>query len=196
MARHFRRRQTLGMASEQHSDTKVHTIGPGTALIPEHIVRDTEVGPRDPDASVDTIQLGRGSSEECNIGDVCKYINLFIQGAPRIQSGLQATGWIEYAFVIAKAGFPLLTKTNIGTRTLGDLATTYYRDQCVWTGNLPIGNLQANSVALMIKVPRKFQKLEWGYQWKLLLIARTSDATETGTGTFRVLTSAIYRNYH
>ncbi len=75
----YRKRAVLKFkAHEKHSGTKVHTIGPGTVATAFQIIRDTEVGDRDPSGGNDTIQLGRSFDEECNIGDSCKYVNIHI----------------------------------------------------------------------------------------------------------------------
>ncbi len=186
-------------ASEQHSGTKVHTIGPGTVITPEHLIRDSEVGARDPAGANDTIQLGRGFGEECNIGDWCKYVNIFIQVAARnIFDPILPThtGWLEYAFCCIKADTAPPTGVNLGTSTLGDVCTKYLRHDCLMTGFVPVGALQPNGVALHIKIPKAKVKLTVGDEWILFLSARTASATETATDTFRVITSFIYRNYH
>jgi len=183
------------MVSEQHSDTKVHTIGPGTVIIANHIMRDTEAGARSPDGGDTTIQVGRGLGEECNIGDICKYINIFIQAGPR-SDALTNTGWLEWAFVRKRSLDTNPTNTNLGILTLGTVCTNYFRNECIYTGVIPVGRRQPNMVALHIKIPKNFQKLLFGEQLVLFLFFRTVSATETGTADCRVLTSFIYRNYH
>ena len=67
-----------GKAYEKHSDSLVSVIGPGTVVIPTMLVRDSEVGDRDPQGGNDTIQLGRSFAEECNIGDIVKFVNMMV----------------------------------------------------------------------------------------------------------------------
>ncbi len=195
MARHRMVRATRGKSSEQHSDTKVHVIGPGTVLVANHILRDTQVGARDPAGGDDTIQLGRGYGEECNVGDMCKYINIFIEAAGKSTADA-SQGWVEWAFVIKKTSDPNVTNANLGTNTLGDVCTKYFRNECIFTGVVPVGIAQPNAVAIQIKIPKTKAVLRTGDQWILYLYARTSRVTETGTDTFKVYSSCMYRNYH
>ncbi len=187
------------MVSEQHSGTKIHTIGPGTVITAEHLVRDSQVGARDPTGANDTIQQGRGFEEECNIGDLCKFINLFIQVSPRLIQdpiSIGKTGWLEWAFCCIKNDTAPPVNTNLGTQTLGNICTTYLRHDCVYTGAIPVGALQPAVANIHLKIPRAKIKLTVGDEWMLFLHFRTASATETGTADVRVITSFIYRNYH
>jgi len=195
VARHFRKRTTLGKASEQHSDTKVFTIGPATDPVSEFIIRDTQQGARLPDGDTDTIQLGRGNNEECNVGDTCKYLNVFIEVGPRLEQ-ITSTGWVEWALCMHKQSDAPPGNTNLGTNTLGDVCTKYLRNECILTGSIPVGKAQPNYQEIKVKVPKFKQVLRTGDQYILYLHARTVSATETATNTFRVLCSFIYRNYH
>ncbi len=197
--RHFRKRMLAGLVSEQHSGTKVHTIGPGTVITAEHIMRDSQVGARNPTGGNDTIQLGRSFEEECNVGDKCKFINIFIQVAARNIPNPQVAkhlGWMEWAFCCIKNDTAPPVNTNLGTQTLGNVCTTYLRHDCILTGNIPVGVIQANSASINIKIPKAKIKLTVGDEWILFLHGRTASATETATDSYRVITSFIYRNYH
>ncbi len=191
-----RKRRMLQMKTfEKHSDTKVHIIGPGTVGVPFQIVRDTEQGARSPDGNTDTIQLGRGNNEECNQGDIVKYINLIIQSSPRSADAVKG-GWIEWAFCIMKNSDTAPTKTNLGTNTLGDVMIKYLRNQCIMTGVIPIGQYSSSVVNIQIKIPKQWCVLKTGDEWKVFLNGRTANATATETDTWMVLTSFIYKNYH
>ncbi len=185
-----------GKAFEKHSGTLVHVIGPGTVTLPLHLIRDTEVGDRSPSGATDTITLGRSNAEECNVGDTCKYVNLHIQVGPRNLDNLQSQGWLEWAFVCHKSSDPAVVQTNILTQTLGDLATKYFRNDCIFTGNLPISSSGCSSQEIQLKIPKSKQMLRQGDVWQLLIFARTVSTTETGTNTFKVMTSFNYKNYH
>ncbi len=194
--RHFRRSNLKGKSHEKHSDTLVHTIGPGTVAVARHTMRDTEVGDRDPDGGNDTIQLGRGYGEECNVGDTCKYINIHIQVGPRKDNSLESVGWIEWGFCIHKNSDPLPTNTNLGTLTLGNVLTNYFREQCIMTGFIPVGRAQASGAEIKLKIPPKMQTMRTGDVWDLFMFGRTVSITETSTTSFRVMTSCNYINYH
>jgi len=185
----------MGKSREKHSGTKVHIIGPGTVLTPFHIIRDTEVGARDPDGGNDTVTLGRSFAEECNIGDECRYVNIHIQAGPRLDD-VTSSGWIEWGFCIVKNSDPLPTNTNIGTQTLGDILTKYLRNECLFTGNVPVGIRNPNSQEIRIKIPKSRQMLRVGDEWTLFIRGRTVSSTETGTSNFVVLTSFNFINHH
>ncbi len=170
-------------------------MGPASTPVDELIIRDSEVGARDPAGGNDTIQLGRGYEEECNIGDVCKYVNIFIQAGPRAIADA-GTGWCEWAFCTHKSSDPAPANTNLGLQTLGNVCTTYLRNECVMTGNFPIGKAQANSQNIKIKIPKSKQALKVGDEYVLYMHCRTVIATETSSTSFRVIASYIYRNYH
>ncbi len=196
MAR-FRRRQIV-ISQEKHADTKIHTIGPATASVANHIMRDTEVGDRDPAGADDTIQLGRGLGNECNIGDTCKYMNIHIEAGPRNVSATNGVnnGWIEWGFVIHKGTDAEPANTNLGTMTLGNVLTNYFRNQCIYTGAIPVGGAQPTVAEITLKIPKTMQTLRVGDEWTLYLFARTISATETGTTDFRVITSCNFINKH
>lgn len=185
------------MAHEKHADTLVATVGPGSAIT-EHIMRDTEAGLRDPDGSNQTIQSGRGLAEECNIGDTCKYINIHIQCAGRVASDPNAinAGWLEWGFVCHKGVDAQPTISNIGTFTLGNILTNYFREECIYTGAVPIGIAQPAVAEITLKIPQKKQVLRLGDEWALFYHVRTLSSTETGTTTFKVITSCNYINKH
>ncbi len=195
MARRRIRRQLQKMSYEKHSDSLVSVIGPGTVVIPSMLIRDSEVGDRSPDGNTDTIQLGRGNNEECNVGDLCKFINIHIQAGPKADASTSA-GWIEWAFCIMKGSDAEPTKTNLGTNTLGDIMTKYLRNQCIFTGAIPIGFTQPASVTILLKIPKRWIRLVQGDVWRLFFMPRTVSTTETGTNNYHVVTSFNYKNYH
>ncbi len=196
MVRFRKRRQLKGKAYEKHSDTLISVIGPGTTTSTRMIVRDTEQGARTPAGNTDTIQLGRGNNEECNQGDICKFINLTLQAGPRDTADATAIGWIEWAFYLGKEVDPKPTIANKGTNTLGDIVTKYMRNQCLMTGAMPIGQAQCAVTLISLKIPDKWQRLTTGDQWNFVYWARTISSTETATDTFKVIASFNYKNYH
>lgn len=193
---HRARRTLRGKSYEKHSDTLVSVIGPGTATIPVMLVRDTEVGDRDPAGGNDTIQLGRGLGEECNIGDSCKFVTIHIQAGPRLVDDLASMGWLEWGFVCHKNSDTAVAKTNLGTNTLGDILTKYFRNECIMTGNLPLSSSGCSSQEIALKIPKSKIQMRIGDVWEFIFAVRTVSTTETGTNTFKVLTSFNFKNYH
>lgn len=194
----FRRkqRQLLTKAFEKHSDTKVHVIGPGTVGVPFQIIRDTEQGARSADGNTDTIQLGRGNNEECNQGDIVKFVNIIIQTGARDTASQAMIGWTEWAFCLMKESDSDPTKTNLGTNTLGDVCVKYLRNQCLMTGIIPTSLYAASVQNIALKIPKAWQMLKTGDVWKLFLNIRSASSTETSTNNHKVLSSFFYKNYH
>ncbi len=190
-----KRRQLSGKVFEKHSDTKVFKIGPGTVGVPEIIIRDTEQGARSPDGNTDTIQLGRGNNEECNQGDICKYVNLHFQVMPT-SSIDPTTAVVEWAFCKMKNSDTAPTKSNLGTNTLGDVMTKYLRNNCIFTGAIPIGQFQSSIAEIVLKIPKMMTRLVVGDEWKVFLNVRSSVTTDTATDTVLVILSFNYKNYH
>ncbi len=192
---HRRVRRLKGKSYEKHSDTLISVIGPGTSTVSSMLIRDSEVGDRDPAGGTDTIQLGRGNNEECNVGDLCKFINVHLQCGPRSTNDA-SMGWIEWAFCIMKGSDPEPTTTNLGVQTLGDIMTKYLRNGCIFTGSVPLGRSQPSNAEISLKIPEARQRLVQGDVWRLFFSARTTIATETATNTFLVISSFNYKNYH
>lgn len=193
------RKGTLKFKShEKHSDTLVSTIGPATTPFGRLLVRDTEQGARDPAGGTDTIQLGRGNNEECNQGDTCKYVNIHIQVGPRVINATNTihSGWLEWAFCCHKQSDTVPAITNFGVQTLGDICTKYFRNECIYTGNVPVGGSQPASQEITLKIPKNKMVLKTGDNWVLYFGVRTISASETDSNTFRVITSFNYINYH
>ncbi len=194
MPRH-KSRTLLGKAHEKHSDTLISVIGPGTATVSTLLVRDTEQGARDEAGGTDTIQLGRGNNEECNQGDVCKYVNITLAVAPRLSQNI-SIGWIEWAFCLMKNVELNPTVVNKGVQTLGDICTKYLRNNCIFTGTAPVGVGQPLVEHITLKIPKNRTRLNTGDEWKFFFWARTASSTETATDTFKVVSSFNYINYH
>jgi len=185
----------FGKTWEKHSDTLISVIGPGTSTATALLIRDTEQGPRSEAGNTDTIELGRGNNEECNQGDVCKYVNIHFQVGPRTADDANM-GWLEWAFCILKNVDPKPTTANKGTNTLGDICTKYLRNQCIYTGSIPIGKAQTNVQEISLKIPKKWERLTTGDEWKVFYWARTVSSTESSTDMFKVIASFNYKNYH
>lgn len=186
------------MAHEKHADTLISVIGPGTAVIPSHKMRDTESGLRDPAGASSNIQANRTFGEECNIGDTCSYINIHIQAGPRVVTANNTiqTGWIEWGFVCHKGSDPAPLKTNLGTMTLGNVLTNFFREECIYTGAVPVGGSQPAAAEIVLKIPPKKRVLRAGDEWTLFFLPRTVDSVDTATNTFKVITSCNYINKH
>ncbi len=198
--RHFRRRipETQRVRPIQHSDSLTSNVGGATAPA-AMVVLDTETGARTVTGSTQTIQVGMGTNEEVNTGSVVKYVNLFLQVATRPASATtenDANGWLEWAFVMVKETETAVPITNLGTQTLADVCTKMYRNECIYTGAIPVGHQQPNYVEIKIKVPRFKQRIFIGDQWRFVTFFRDTNTTSVETDSQRLIKSFMYKSYN
>lgn len=195
----FRRRRKVRLSTVRQklkqSDTSVATIGPGTTPITRHVIIDTYAGARDTDGGSSTVQSSRTTASTCQIGDIVKYFTCHVQVSPTDTTQNNDNGWLEYAVIHQKEGETDLTNTNLGTRTLGDAATQYYRNECIWTGAIPVGLTMPNSTSIPIKVPKQWQTLKYGDEFALLVHFRSNNSASAATNLVRVILSHNMNSY-
>ncbi len=179
----------------QHSDSL--TLLQGGAKAPDQFeIMQTDVGARTTTGATQNIMSNATTDSTCMVGQIIKFLNLFIQTAPiNTATEEDRTGWLEYALVMVKESETKVPITQLGVTTLGDVCTKMFRNECIWTGNVPIGNAQANSVALHIKVPKSKQKIRVGDLWILYLYFRDVRATSSDLDAVRTIASTIYKAY-
>ncbi len=192
------KRQTLALQSVKHSDTDILTIG--SASIPtEIIILDLEGGARTTDGSTKDIASHFNTASECQVGAIVKYINLFIQAGVRpaqaSAGGNNNLGWIEWALVMCKRTETTMPITNVGVKTIGDIATKMYRNECIYTGLFPISRSNSNAQSISIKVPKFKTKLVDGDEWRLYVYYRDLLSTAVGTDTCRAIVSRNFKSY-
>ncbi len=180
----------------QHGDCKIVNAGGGQ--VPDTFeIMETEGGLRTTDGSTQTIQDSASTGEVCRVGDTIKYVNLFLQVAPRATatSPTESNGWLEWAFVMVKESEVTVPITQTGVLTLGVICNNMFRNECIFTGNIPIGLNQSNSADIKIKVPRFKQKIRLGDEWRLITWFRSWSSTNTDTNNVRVMKSFMYKTY-
>ncbi len=180
----------------QHSGTFVQNVGNGSA--PDQFeIMETEAGLRTTTGAPQTIKDSASTQEVCNIGDIIKYINLFIQICPRPDIGVLANqlGWLEWALVMVKESEADVPITQLGTQTLGNVCTNMFRNECIFTGCIPTGSRQGNYQAIKIKVPKFKQKIRFGDEWRLITSFRSSTSVDVTTDTNRLIKSFMYKSY-
>ncbi len=191
----FRRKSTvrtkMGIA---HAGTLLSNIGAGSVPT-EFEVLETEAGTRSLTGAAQTITDSRTTGEVVNIGDVVKYINLFIQIASRSDADLARQGWLEWAFVCVKESETSLPITNIGLDTLGVCANRMYRNECIYTGNIPVGLAVPNSLDIKIKIPKSKQTIRFGDEWRFYCYYRSNDSADVSTVDMRLVQSFMYKAY-
>lgn len=194
----FRRRIkriTRNKGHSTHSATLISNTGPGSA--PAHMrVIETEGGARTQTGVTQNFAASRDTDEKCNIGDVIKFINLFIQCGPRTGAGSLKTGWLEWAVIIGKEAEVVIPITQLGVQTLGVTAIRMFPQQCLLTGAMPVGEFGPNYQAIQIKLPKKANFLRMGDKLDFVTYFRTVNSVETGVDNVRLIKSFIYQCYY
>ncbi len=191
------KRQTLGKDPIKHSATAIGNIGQGTNVGKFQIVT---VPTRDTAGNVQTIQSESNTSTICQVSDIVKYVNICVGVANRNQTpdpvGVDDQGWLEYALIHTKeAAQEVVPSTNLGTKTLGDICTKMFRGDCLFTGCVPIGTIQAITLDLKFKIPAARAKLKLGSDLSFLTFFRAVESTDVRTDNIRLVQSCIYKCY-
>jgi len=178
-----------------HADTFLANIGAGT--VPQQLeILETEAGTRSLTGGTQTITDSRSTGEVVNIGDVVKYINLFIQIGPRLtESSTDRTGWLEWALIMVKESETDVPITVTGTQTLGVICNHMFRNECIYTGNIPVGAEIPNSANITLKVPKSKQTIRFGDEWRFITSFRSVSSTSTSTTAVRLIKSFMYKAY-
>jgi len=177
-----------------HAGTLIDNIGSGS-IPTEFEVLETEAGTRSLTGASQTITDSRSTAEVLNIGDNVKYINLFIQIASRNITVNANSGWLEWAFVCCKESETSIPITNLGVDTLGVCANRMFRNECIFTGVIPVATAISNSLDIKLKIPRFKQKITFGDEWRFYVFYRSNDSTDTQTDNMRVVLSFMYKAY-
>jgi hypothetical protein len=148
------RRRTIGKEPVKKSRTLLSNIGSGSAPV-ELPIYVTQVGARSSTGGTQTIDDSQNTNNLVNVGNIVKFVNICIQIAPRLGTSLIDQGWLEWAVVVQREQNQDMLITNLGTQTLQDTASKQYRNNCLFTGCLPLANATANSQDLKIKIPPK-----------------------------------------
>ncbi len=183
----------------KHSDTAILTHGP--ASIPtETIILNTDIGARTLTGATQNIRDLETTDSTVMAGSTVKYMNIAIYTAPRpgsISINTDPTiGWLEYALVMVKESEAVVPITLIGSTTLQDICTKMYRNECIWTGCIPISTRVPNCTNLRIKVPRVKQKIKTGDEWRLFIYYRDVATTAVGTDLCRTILSTNFKSYN
>ncbi len=181
----------LGIA---HAGTLLSNIGHGSVPT-EFEVLETEAGTRTLTGASQTITDSRSTAEVVNIGDIVKYINLFIQISSRSSIDEDRQGWLEWAFVCVKESEASIPITNLGVDTLGVCANRMYRNECIYTGNIPCGMAVPNSLDIKIKIPKSKQIIRFGDEWRFYVFWRSNNSADMSTIDMRCVQSFMYKAY-
>ena len=191
-------RRTQGKEPIKKSTTIVNILGQGSAAAAKLQVISVPV--RNLTGFVSTIIDDQDTGRKANVGNVIKYLNLCIQIGPRAnQEGpepdIDNNGWLEYALITQKELEQDMATAQLGTQTLGDVATKQYRGDCIFTGCIPVSAVTANSLDLKIKLPPKIQKLQQGSSINLYCAFRSVNSADLRSDSHKLVMSAIYKLY-
>lgn len=196
MARRRVRKLTMGKQGIQHAGTIVGNTG-GASVPAEQVILKTEAGPRNVTGANQDITAERDTGNKVNVGDLIKYVNLFIQcghrnAAINVDSG---HGWLEWALVCCKETETNVPITTIGVQTLGVICTNMFRNECIFTGAMPIATDQPNYLPISLKIPTTKQFIRIGDEWRFITYFRDMLATSSDTAAVRLIKSFIYKGY-
>ncbi len=197
MPRSRRKRSILlSKVGVKHSGTFLANIGAGSPVA-KLIILKTSGGPRSDDGAPQTIQSAASTDDDCRTGDICKFTNLYIQASPRanIDNNEDRTGWVEWAFILVRENENEVPNTRIGVQTLGDICTNMYRGECIYTGSVPVGNVQPVTAEIKLKIPKNKFKIKLGDEWRFLTYFRAASSTSTSTTAVRLIKSYNHRVY-
>jgi len=179
-----------------HADTKIFNNGAGG--IPDQFeILETEAGSRTVTGVTINITSSRSTGEVVNTGDVVKYVNLFLEVSPRgnVGDAQDRTGWMEWAFVCVKESETDVPITQMGVQTLGVVCNNMFRNECIFSGAMPIGTTQPNYMEMKIKIPRFKQRIHIGDEWRFITSFRSNSSTSVSTTALRVVKSFMYKAY-
>ncbi len=182
----------MGKSGIKHAGTLLANIGP--ASVPTKlIIIESSSGARQ--EAVFELQDNAFSDETCRAGDLIKYVNIHIQIASRLESDEDARGWLEYAAVWKRESEDDISNAELGVLTLGNVATNLYRNDCIWTGFIPVFNNGAHGAELQLKMPKTKQFLKVGEEFVLFVSYRSQSSTALGQNDNRVVLSYNYKAY-
>ncbi len=191
--RRFMKKQTRGKSGIKHAGTLLSNIGPASVSVLKQVIIESSAGQRQ--EAVFELQDNAFSDETCRSGDLVKYVNIHIQCASRNQTLVDTIGWLEYAVVWKREGETDLSTSQLGTLTVGNAATNLFRNDCIWTGEVPIFLNGAHGAELSLKMPKTKQFLKVGEELVLYVYKRSTNSAAVATDDTRVILSYNYKAY-
>ncbi len=186
----------MGKDPIKKSVTKLQNIGAGSTVSELDIII---VPNRSAGGATLTIRDSQNTANTGNVGDIIKYVNICIEAGNRNDTpnpaSSQDNGWLEWAVGFVKENDVSLAVTNLGTKTLGDIANQTLRGNCLLSGCIPVGAIQPITQDIKIKIPKTMIKLQLGSSLKLYTYFRSINSTDVRTDNCRLVTSAIYKLY-
>jgi len=187
----------MGKDPIKQAHSLVSLVGNGSNVT-EFLLYETRTGDRSVDGSAQSTKLGGSTSQVVEISNIIKYINIIIQGAiteagQTMQDDTQ--GWVEWAVTWREQSSQQIPSTNLGTETLGVLASRIFRGNCLMSGQFPVSVNLPNVEKILIKLPKKMVKIKIGDEMILQLHFRSSNSTDLTTDTVKIISSAHFKVY-
>ncbi len=196
VVRHRRMGITRGKLGVQHANTLL--VNSGSGSVPNtFVILDTDAGARTLTGGTIATKGGATTATTVNIGDIVKYVNLFLETGPRTNQGVEQDrlGWLEWAFVCVKESETTVPITDLGIQTLGVVCTNMFRNECIYTGSIPTGSTIPNYAEIKIKIPRSKQYIHIGDEWRFITFFRAVNSAATGVVETRQVKSYMYKSY-
>lgn len=194
MARH-RRRTLTGRRGIKKSHTNVSNTGNGSTPA-NFIILNPSGGARSIDGAEQNIKQESDTAESCFVGDTVKYVNLHLACVGRDTLAVNETqGFLEWAFCCVKETETQVPATQTGVLTLGNICTNMYRQECIFTGCIPVGHRQAVCSDITLKIPPGKQNISLGDEWRFITFFRSALSTSTATTAVRLIKSYNYKTY-
>ena len=193
------RRATRGKTSVKHSHTIIETTGPSAGPT-RFVMAGTGAQTRSADGSPTDILNNVSTGELCRTGSTVKYVTVRIQAGVTDSEGSNpnVNGWLEWAVVFEEEKVTTIPNTNMGVQSLADVAMQMFRNDCLLTGVIPIGDAGPQSLSqdIQIKLPRRCCNFKIGSQIALHTFWRDSDSTQAGTIDIKLIKTSFYKSYN
>ena len=192
------RRVTMGKDPIKHSHSTLANIGNGSNVNERTIIA-TNAGDRSLDGAVKVIQEAANTGSLVMVSSIVKYVNITIQAAVRVTAEPQnqdTQGWLEWAVTWRDEVTIPIPSTNLGTKSLMDLATQIFRGDCIMTGSFPVSHNLPNVANITIKLPKKAVKWRLGDELVLHVFFRSADVTDLETDQVRYMNSIMFKAYN
>ncbi len=191
------KRVTLGKDPIKHSNTLIATIGNGSNVVIRPLVV-TNAGDRSLDGSNTIYGENAATGSTVMLSDIVKYVNIVLQAAITEEGQTaqnETQGWLEWAVVWRDEVEIPIPSTNLGTRTVGDLAMQMFRGDCLMTGQFPVSVNLPNVETITIKLPKKAVKWHLGDELSIYTHFRSAEVTDLSTDTVRLVTMHYFKSY-
>ncbi len=188
----------MGKDPIKHSHSNIANIGQGSNVEQRSLIN-TGAGNRSLDGGITNIMGEVTTAATVQVATIVKYVNITIQAAARVDAEIQneeTQGWLEWAVVWRNEVDVPIPSTNLGTKTIMDIATSMFRGDCLMTGCFPVSHNLPNVANIVIKLPKKAIKVHIGDELTLRYFFRSSNSTDTTTDAIRAVVTTLFKAYN